>query len=266
MTDERQLLYWLTGSYYRGEGAIVDGGCFVGGSTVALGDGLRSSGRDGRIHVYDRFEVEGYMNDFYFSGEDRAPGETFRPVFDRNTAQVADLLTVHEGDLMQQPWSGQPIEILFVDISKSWELNDFIVEQFFPSLIAGRSIVVQQDFVYAGCPWIAVTMEYLSDYFEPIAFVPDCSVAYLLDTELPDRIEPVSELAPKLQLALMDRAIARFRGNARGVLECAKAILLIDHGDIEQAVAIRRHVEAQSFGGPAIRAALEQVATAGVAA
>ena len=32
---ERRLLYWLGASHARGEGAIVDAGSFVGGSTVA---------------------------------------------------------------------------------------------------------------------------------------------------------------------------------------------------------------------------------------
>jgi hypothetical protein len=264
-TDERQLLTWLTGSYYRGDGTIVDGGCFVGGSTVALGDGLRSNGRDGRIHVFDRFKVEDYMLDFYFSGEGRRSGESFRPVFDRNTAHVAELITVHEGDLTQQRWSGEPIEILFIDISKTWELNDFIVEQFFPSLVADRSIVVQQDFVYAGCPWVALTMEHLSDHFEPISFAPDCSVAYLFRGGLPADIEPVTMLDHARQLELMDRAIARFRGGAGGVMQCAKAMLLIEHGDVEQARAIRRHVEGQGLGGWAVQAATEQVAAAGAA-
>jgi hypothetical protein len=264
--QERQLLYWLTANYFKGEGAIVDAGCFVGGSTVSLGEGLRSSGRKGAIHVYDRFEVEPYMNDFYFKGEDRVAGDSFRPVFDRNTAHVADLLNVHGGDLLAQRWSGEPIEILFIDISKTWELNDLIVQEFFPHLIPGRSIVVQQDFVYAGCPWVALTMEHLSDYFEPISFAPDCSVAYLLHTEPPRTIESVSALTPERQGELMDRAIARFRGSFQGVLECAKAILLADHGEFEQAAAVRRQVEAQGFVGPAVEAALEQLTAAGVVA
>jgi hypothetical protein len=264
--QERQLLHWLTATYYRGEGAIVDGGCFTGGSTIPLAEGLRAGGRDGRLHVYDRFEVEDYMVQQYFRPESLAAGDSFRPVFDRNTAHVADLLTVHEGDLAEQRWSGEPIEILFIDVSKTRELNDLIVEQFFPSLIAGRSIVVQQDLVFAMCPWVAVTMEHLAQYFEPISFVPDCSVAYLLHRELPAAIEPISGLSLERQLALMDRAIARFRGSAQVVLQCAKAILLLDHGESEQAAELQRKVEDQGFRSPAVVAALEQLGAAGAAA
>ena len=30
--DERQLLFYLTRDYYRGDGALIDGGAFLGGS------------------------------------------------------------------------------------------------------------------------------------------------------------------------------------------------------------------------------------------
>src|SRR5208282_5190833 len=135
--EERQLLYWLTATYRSGVGAIVDGGCFVGGSTVALAEGLRARGAGGVIDVFDMFEVEPYMTDFYFKGANLSVGDSFRPLFDRNTAEVADRLRVHQGDLMQAGWSGEDAEILFIDCAKSWSLNDFIIEEFFPSLIPG---------------------------------------------------------------------------------------------------------------------------------
>ena len=39
--DELRLLNFLAQDYYRGAGAIVDAGSFLGGSTVALAEGLR---------------------------------------------------------------------------------------------------------------------------------------------------------------------------------------------------------------------------------
>ena len=49
--------------------------------------------------------------------------------------------------------------MLFVDIAKTWALNDVVIEQFFPRLIPGRSVVVQQDYAFAFRPWVAITME-----------------------------------------------------------------------------------------------------------
>ncbi|MHB8658426.1 MAG: hypothetical protein ACYC91_10815 [Solirubrobacteraceae bacterium] len=242
--EERQLLYWLARSRFSGAGAIVDGGCFVGGSTVALGEGLRASGRDAVIDVFDMFEVEPYMTDFYFRGEDLKAGDSFRPVFGRNTDHVADLLRVHEGDLMASGWRGDPIEILFVDISKTWGLNDFLVSEFFPCLIPQRSVVVQQDFVYPGCPWVIVTMEYLADCFTPVAFAEYCSVVYQCTAPVPRGLEPVSALAHEVKMDLVQRAVGRFMGYPRAVLECAKATLLWEQGDFEAARAVLAGVQA----------------------
>jgi hypothetical protein len=42
---EGWLLKWLARAAYRGDGAIVDLGCWLGGSTAALVDGLRENPR-----------------------------------------------------------------------------------------------------------------------------------------------------------------------------------------------------------------------------
>jgi hypothetical protein len=243
---ERQLLHWLTSEYFSGAGAIVDGGCFVGGSTLPLAEGLRASGRPGMVDVYDLFEVEPYMADLYFGDSGPLAGESFRPLFDEHTAHVADLLRVHEGDLTEERWNGDPVEILFIDFAKSWALNDFIVDSFFPALIPGRSVVIQQDFVFSLCPWVVLTMERLSDCFEPVAFVEQCSVVYFCTRPVPVDLEPISSLGHERQLELMDNAIRRFRGYPRDVLECAKATLLAAAGDREQAVAILDRIAANN--------------------
>ena len=241
--EERELLGWLTANYARGAGAVVDGGCFVGGSTVPLAEGLRASGREGVIDVYDLFEVEPYMTDFYFKDTDLRPGDSFRPLFDANTAHVADRLAVHEGDLAVNGWSGAPIEVMFVDCAKAWSLNDFIVQEFFSCLIPGRSIVVQQDYVYATCPWVVLTMEALADCFVPVGFAEYCSVVYLCVGDVSREAAAISELGHERRMELMERAMARFRGYPRAVLACAQAFLLVEHGDLEAANALIDRVE-----------------------
>ena len=101
------------------------------------------------------------------------------------TAAVADLLEVHEGDLAASGWDGRPIELLFVDIAKTWSLNDVVVSEFFPCLIPDRSVIVQQDYAFAFQPWMAITMEYLSEYFEPVAFAEYNSVVFLCRRQVP---------------------------------------------------------------------------------
>jgi hypothetical protein len=215
--EERQLLYAL-GRDWTGEGAIVDAGCFLGGSTLALATGVLANPRPiekaGAIHSYDLFVADAHQAGSYLKKFGQfTPGDSVRPVFDQQTAGVAPLLQVHEGDLRSFPWAGDaPIETLFIDVSKTWALNDFIVREFFPALIPGRSIVVQQDYVHPTCPWLAVTMEYLAEYFELLMYVPGNSMVYRAMRAVPRDVvagDPISALPEGEKRALMDRAIAR---------------------------------------------------------
>src|SRR5712691_11734694 len=56
----RQEQHWLrtyAAQSYRGTGAIVDLGCFLGATTISLAEGLalNSSARQQQIHAYDLF-------------------------------------------------------------------------------------------------------------------------------------------------------------------------------------------------------------------
>jgi hypothetical protein len=232
--EERQLLAWLTESYWEGEGAIVDGGCFLGGSTLALGEGLRantSAPSDARIDVFDLFEVEPYMVDMYFEGKGLRAGDSFRGEFDRATAQIADLLEVHDGDLAELGWDGRPIEVLFVDFAKSWSLNDVVIREFLPCLIPNRSVVIQQDYAFAFQPWIAITMEHLREYFEAVAFAEYNTAVFVCRKQVPRDVPLPSELSYETKLALLETATQRFRGYPRSYLESGKAMLLLEQGD-----------------------------------
>jgi hypothetical protein len=243
--EERQLLAWLTESYWEGEGAIVDGGCFLGGSTVALAEGLRanaSAPADARIDVFDLFEVEPYMVELYFGHTTLQAGDSFRSEFDRATAEVADLLEVHDGDLAELGWDDRPIEVLFVDFAKSWSLNDVVIRQFLPCLIPNRSVVLQQDYAFAFQPWVAITMEHLRDYFEAVAFAEYNTVVFVCREPVPRDVALPSELPYDTKLALLETATQRFRGYPRSYLEAGKAMLLLEQGDFEGARAQLRDV------------------------
>jgi hypothetical protein len=272
--EERQFLYALARDYWTGDGAIVDAGCFLGGSTLALAMGVLANPRqlekNGAIHSYDLFvadshQVASYLKRFGVF----APGDSVRPVFDRQTLDVKTLLTVHEGDLRAFPWAdGAPIEVLFIDVSKSWELNDFIVREFFGALIPGRSIVIQQDYVHPTCPWLAVTMEYLSDYFEPIAYVPYNSMVYRATQPVPTALlttDVISSLSDDEKRAVMDRAIAR-SATVLGPddlveLEAARTLMILSMQGAEAARADLARVRTTYAASPRFARAAQWVDT-----
>jgi SAM-dependent methyltransferase len=228
--DELRLLHHLAENYYSGMGVIIDGGSFLGGSTVALADGLRRNPRRHRfgdvkpIHSFDRFDVEEWTRDTFFPVSNDT---TFREQFDRNVAPYADLIEVHAGDVRDHEWTCGPIEILFLDMAKHWRTCDWVTWQFFPSLIPGRSIVVQQDYLYSQfVAWLHVTMEFYADYFEYVCDTEVNSMAFLNTRKIPASVlrrNTVESLTFEEKMELIDRAAARFDGAKRDFILSAKA-------------------------------------------
>ena len=133
---------------------------------------------------------------------------------------------MHPGDVRTASWTGGPIEILFIDIAKHWTVCDWITWQFFPHLIPGRSVVVQQDYLYERWTgWLHVTMEFYSEYFEYACDTGVNSVAFLNTRPIPAdvlREKTVESLTTAGKVDLMDRAASRFSGAQRDMLESAK--------------------------------------------
>jgi predicted O-methyltransferase YrrM len=239
---ELALLYWLAREQWSGRGAIVDLGSFVGGSTVAFASGLvaRRDGTHGRIvHAYDLFEYVGdvagdTLARFGWESPIRRPA---RALFDEAIRGLGGLIEVHQGDLSQQRWTSGPIELLFVDIAKSWELNDHVLREFVPHLLPG-SVVVQQDFADEWHPWVVIAMELLADHFEWLDVVPHGSVVYRCRRPVPPGALPPrlrEELPPERLIELFDRGTSRLEGELRLVAELGAVQLLADLGRYDDA-------------------------------
>jgi hypothetical protein len=227
MQTEQQLLHGLARDHFRNEGVIVDAGCFLGGSTLALASGLRANPRFQAtprrdvIHSYDLFTVEPWTIGVYFP-EDTPRTTSFEPIFRENIAPFGDLVAVHPGDVKQAPVPDGPIEILFVDLAKHWTVSDYVVRAFFPRLVPGRSVVIQQDYLYhAWNGWLAVTMEHFSDSFEIIDHTEQNSVVFLYARAAPPEAfarDVIQSLSRAEMKALADRAIARFEPPQQKIL------------------------------------------------
>lgn len=178
---EQCLYYWLTARWYRGAGAIVELGCFAGGSTARLAEGLRVAGATGGlIHAYDRFRVNeaGKRRHLYPAGIPPFEGEDLLPLARRLLAPWQARVRLHPGPIEAQSWSGEVIELLIMDASKSTAAADRFAEMFYPSLIPGRSLVVQQDYLHWKQPWVAAQMELMAGAFEPVAHAPHHTVVF----------------------------------------------------------------------------------------
>src|SRR5437667_8427734 len=133
---EQRWLRNYAAQRYCGVGAIVDLGCFLGATTIALAEGLVLNRKANRkqIHAYDLFiwnkryeawargkEVEGLFT----------IGGSFLPEFLRRTQNWRDFIVIHEEDLRHACWEHGPIEFLFIDAMKSPEVATAIASNFF---------------------------------------------------------------------------------------------------------------------------------------
>ena len=239
---ERRLLYSLARDYAAGDAAIVDAGCFLGGSTAALLAGIRDRQREWTgppLTSYDLFRVEAFTIPKFFADRSVQVGDSFRPRFDAHLAGFDVPHVVREGDVTKIGWGGAPIDVLFLDLLKSWEINDAVLRDFFPSLVPGRSVIVQQDYGWGDTPWIPITVELMRDSLVLLDWMEWGSHAFFVERELPvDLLENgVGGLDVETKLEVMEQAVARTEGWVQGMLEISRTFLVAERDGPDAALA-----------------------------
>ncbi len=216
--DERKLLLQLAKHEYRGQGVIMDAGVFCGASTACLGAGLMANPayRDfvghtprviqtyefgvvnpGMITFFERHGVKGHWQ----------VGDSFDDYLRLNIEPVDHLVDLHIGDISLATWDSTPIEIMFLDVLKSAEIQLAIMREFMPSLIAG-GILIQQDYFIDGVPFVKLMQELLADHFEYLGEIQSSAVFRLI-TPIPKETftrDPLADLTLPVMLDLLDNA------------------------------------------------------------
>lgn len=254
--NELKMLSWLGQNFDFGpDDFISDLGTFLGGSTRALASGVAlrpdRAANAGRVQSYDMFKVpdDGYSRGMI--GVERPVGSSVIDIFEANISGYDDIVQYHAGDVREAPVPKRDLAIAFVDIAKSQDLNEFIVQNFFDLLVPGKSIVIQQDHNDHSCPWVAVTMEYLHDKFEYLT--DENSSRIFLNTEKVPATAAAEIAALSLddQIDLLDAAVARSKNPASGYLVLvSKAWLIHKKSGLEPALAFLEQVkDRQPWGG-----------------
>jgi hypothetical protein len=262
---ERRLLYSLARDYASGQAALVDAGCFLGGSTAALLAGVRDRPEawlGPPVASYDLFRVDTYMVPKFFSGDRTLPpGETFRERFDAHVARFDVSHVVHEGDITAIGWDGGPIDVLFLDVLKSWEINDAVLRDFFPSLVPGRSVIVHQDYGWGDTPWIPISVELLRDSLVLVDWMEWGSHVFFVESELSADVlkNGVSGLDLDTKLELSERAAARAEGWVQGMLEVSRAVLVAERDGARAALAELTSIHERHPGHPFVLSCIDDV-------
>jgi len=248
---ELSLLYVLARDYADGSGAVVDAGCFLGGSSAALLAGIRDRPEPWvgpPVTSYDMFEVEDYtVGQFFSDPGSPALGDSFRPLYDDHVSRFDAPHAVRGGDIVELGWSGEPIDVLFLDVLKTWQINDAILRDFLPHTVPGRTVIVHQDYGWGQLPWLQITVELMRDSLRWIDAMPYGSHVFLLERPIPEELIGMDvrhDLSDERKVELIDRAIERDDGGSRPMIQLSKATLLTELGRADEAVALVDSVEA----------------------
>jgi hypothetical protein len=169
MSDEIAFFKESAARYGGREGAIVDLGCWLGSTSIALAQGILSHSPNGnnpqeKVLGFDIFVWEEWMPAhipycLYHSGDSFLP-EARRLARDHGR----DAVELIRADLALYEWTAGPIKILLVDAMKSEKLARQIARNFYPSLITG-SLLIHQDFKHFYTSWIHILQYRLRQYF-----------------------------------------------------------------------------------------------------
>ena len=264
--NEVKMLYSASAHFFKGAGSIVDAGAFAGMSAYSLASGLRanSSGNYQKsvkkpiISSYDLFETDGdytkdYLANVFYTSRgangdikniDYVPSinEDFLSVFWFQNAMFRDLIKVYKGDFSQASWKNGAIEILFVDVCKTLELNQHVVREFLPNMIEKESVLIQQDFHHIWHPYIHLTMEILKPYFEIVINGESASRVYRLIKAPPKKIleeASILDLDEKQILEMYRGVYSTVNENQARLLRvsCVKALADAKYKDAATAMA-----------------------------
>lgn len=238
--DERALLRWAARTTAAPDAAIVDAGAFLGGSALSLAEGLEARGDSTtRIHSYDVFRFDGeWEKQWVPEGFAFSVGGSSRAIVDHTLGDRGRYVETHAGDIREERWGGDDVGVLFIDITKSWSTADHVTRMFFPSLIPGTSLVIQQDQVHWGHPWCAIVMELLDASFEFLGWSWYSSAVYRCTGRVDLDALPASllgDLSCDRKLELLERFAHRIEGPAAQSVRLSGAVVLAVHGSFEAA-------------------------------
>ncbi|MEX0324444.1 MAG: hypothetical protein AB3N63_19975 [Puniceicoccaceae bacterium] len=176
-------------SRFKGNGALVELGSFMGSLTIPLAEGLKEAIQSGhldkaaaRIHVYDLF----YWHRSMIPVVEDTPlssilneGDWFFDVYKANTAHVEDMLEITWGDLGKEQWNGDEIEFLLLDCLKYDEITNNVIQSFFPATRPGLSSIAHQDYFHFYEWWTHLITFEQRGFLEIAEAVPDSGMLIL---------------------------------------------------------------------------------------
>jgi tetratricopeptide (TPR) repeat protein len=245
--EEKQYLTWLTSEKFEGWGAVLDLGPWMGSSSAALAEGIRRQGNKCKVFSFDLFSWEpSYMESI--APENLKEGDDFIHLFLREIADYEPFIQAQKQDLKKYVWDDGPIEILFVDAAKSWELTNSILKGFGHQLVPGKSRIVLQDFRHYSTHWLPAIFDSRPDIWKEmesiengwtVSFMPLKNLSGPAGIDL-DYSEDAFPMIP-YELLIKARMARETPSNKHQLLRSLYRKCLVD-GSFEEALGLREEL------------------------
>ena len=258
--EEQGYLTKYAARDYTGTGEIIDLGCLLGATTIALARGLQVNGsvsnKAGRIHAYDRFQWEEVFGTLPGGFARRyEPGESFLGEFEARISKLARFIKSYPGDITEIGWRGDPIEFLLVDANKSWALCEFIGRRFYPHLLAGSSYIFEQDFKHYYTPWVHILGYRLRSVLLPYCeMAGTCSMVFkptkAIDPAMVPSVEEMKAVSPEELDEVFDLSLSLVRSGStweRANVMASKVMFYIHQDRMAEAREVFDAVKAKGF-------------------
>lgn len=231
--DEVSCIRDLAEHLSSGEGVFVDGGAFLGGTALALGEGILSSGNTEfkKIISIDRFTAsDDYLIDALLTaGIAIRPEQSFLSLFLSNVSGILHLIEVRAGDVIHVGEIDDKIDLLVLDIAKTARVNSFVLLRWFSQMVGGRSVLYHQDFHSPFYLWNAMTVGLFSDNLQLIRPKVGEAAVFKVSKAF-DRVKlaAAAAMSPLSApgLAAIRRAVSMFPPEERHTVQLAEVMAL----------------------------------------
>jgi len=180
------------GCYYRlakeaGDGAIIEFGAWLGASTAYIARGLRDSGSDRKVQVYDKFQSKvGHARKVEAFYEKHGGEIPIGPSLDQFKANLGPLLAhvdIHKCQIEKLKWTGGNVALMITDAPKRVPAISPVLTQLKDALQPG-SLMAWQDFCHFPSYEIPACLYRLRDHIEFVeAVVPGTTLAFRVKSQ-----------------------------------------------------------------------------------
>ena len=167
--QERTFLYNCVRSFHEPGRTIIDAGVFLGASTKAMCEALKSLGiseKSVQSFEYAIFNENTARAASRLLGREFSAGESFSGILRELLAEYETLVDFNFGDIRNfQPELNGPVSMLFLDVIKDASIAAHISQHFLPK-VDEKSVIFHQDYFHPQHPWIQFIMAKHRDAFQ----------------------------------------------------------------------------------------------------